>query len=257
MRGNNTQFRSKLGALVLVSWLLMILRAPSAAGATDCRCEEEIKPKLAQQVRGYDNGEAPLIPTLLGIADRYDLPMGIEKVTGEALRHPIRGKMAEGSVSQLLDLCFGQVQGYSWSAHDGVVHVYGVNELSRASNLFNRVVPSFEIRDQTLNAADEKLGMLVLFEVEKPKGVIGSYLPNSGLEDKRLTFVARNITVREILNGLVRLHGRSVWISRVSPASLSQLPPGGLWKILPHTVHDPSWLLEPILEKRASQESRR
>jgi hypothetical protein len=234
--------------------LLLILSAPSGTKAANCGCSNDIKTKLAQPVRDYDNRGMPLIATLLSIADKYDVAMGIEKVTKEAVERPASVKLQQGSLSQLLDLCVGQVPGYSWTAHDEVVHVFGGKELTQASNLFNLVVPSFEIREQTLNTADQKLGMIVLIEVERPKGIVGSYLPSSELEDKRVSFAARNTTVREILNALVRLHGKSVWIARVPPQRLSQLPQAGLWKILPHSIHDPTGLLEPFPEESAGHD---
>lgn len=257
MKCAHQQARRKPEAFVFLMSFLSILWTPSAANPANCGCVSDTNAELARQVTNYDNGGAPLIPTLLSIAESYDLPMGIEMVTKDALERPVTVKLEAGPLSRLLDSCVALLPGFSWAQRDGVVHVFGPRELTQPSNLFNLVVPSFEIREQTLDAADEKLGMVVLIEVERPKGVVGSYLPSSELEDKRLTFAARNATVREILSALVRLHGKSVWIARVPPERLSKLPQAGLWKILPHSVHDPTALLEPFPGKGGVVEQHR
>lgn len=254
MKSKNHQLGHMPKALLLLTPLLLFFCLPSATHAATCGCEEDTKAKVAQPVTNYDNGGEPLIPTLLSIADSYGLPMGIERVTREALTRPLKISLPEGDVSRLLDLCVKQVPGYAWAVHDDTVHVFGEEELTQPSNLFNLVAPSFEIHEQTLNTADEKLSMTVLIEVEHPRGIVGSYLPSSELEDKRMTFAARNATVREILNRLVRLHGNSVWIARVPPERLSRLPQAGLWKFLPHSTHDPRALLEPFPQKDVSQD---
>lgn len=247
MKSNGCQPGHKPDRRPFLIPLLLFSCLPSPANAADCGCDRDIRARLAQQVTDYDNAGAPPIPTLLSIADAYDLPMGIEEVTNGALERPVKVRLEHGTLSRVLDLCMEQLPGYSWAVRDEVVNVFGAQELTQASNLFNLVVPSFEINDQTLNDADWKLGMAVLVEVEHPKGIAGSYLPSFPLEDKRMTFAARNVTVREILNCLVRLHGKSTWIARVPPNGLSQLPQGGLWKFLPHSTHDPRGLLEPQL----------
>jgi hypothetical protein len=235
-----------MGCMASVIILLMIAEAPCATMTDNCNCMKDNKTRLVQRVKDYDNGGAPLIPTLLGIADTYNVPMGIEKVTKEALERPVRVKLQEGTLGGLLDLCVAAVPGYSWALHDDVIHVYGADELTRTSNLFNHVIPSFKIREQTLNAANSGLRMSLTMAKDHPTGIIASHPGSTDFEDSRLTFAAKNATVREILNALVSLYGNSVWIARVPPQRLSQLPQAGLWTILPHSVHDPKGLLEPF-----------
>lgn len=248
--------RRLLGPDLLTSAILVVLIVglSPATKAASCGCSKDIKPKLAQPVRDYDNQGAPLIPTLLGIAETYNLAMGIERVTEDALMRPAAIKLQSGSLSQLLDLCVTRVPGYSWALDEDVVHVFGAKELTQTSNLFSLVVPSFEIREQTLNAADSKLRMTVTMLKNRPTGIVGSHLGRTEFEDARFTFAARSATVREILNSLVSLHGKSVWIARVPPERLSQLPRAGLWRILPHSVHDPKGLLEPLPAKGVGRE---
>lgn len=245
MRSKRCQRGQKPDRLAFLILLVLLFCLPSAGNAVECGCDRDIRARLAQEVSNYSNAGVPLIPTLLSVADAYNLPMGIEQVTQEALERPVEVKLEHGTLSRLLDLCVEQLPGYSWAMRDEVVNVFGPQELTQASNLFNLVVPSFGIHDQTLNDADEKLRMTAHIEVDHPKGIVGSYLPSFPLEGVRMTFAARNVTVREILNCLVRLHGKSVWIARVPPEGLSGLPQAGLWKLLPHSTHDPRLLLEP------------
>ena len=254
MNPNDSERGNRSGLPAIFAPLLLICCLASAPAAADCGCEGNMKAQLAQPVSDFDNRGAPLIPTLLLIADVYNLPMGIERVTQEALERPVEVKLEDGTLSRLLDICMAQLPGYTWTMRDGVVNVFGEQELTQASNLFNLVVPSFEVHQQDLNDANSDLRMTVLFLKERPAGVVGSYVGSSEFKGQPLTFAARNLTVREILNGLVRLHGKSVWIARVPPEGLSRLPQAGLWQLLPHSTHDPRGLLDPQLKPRPQKE---
>ena len=55
------------------------------------------------------------------------------------------------------------------------------------------------------------------------------------LEQKRLRLEVQNVTVRDILNHLTVLQGGVIWIARVSPERLSEIPQRGLWLFLPRS----------------------
>jgi hypothetical protein len=199
---------------------------------------------VAQRVTDFDNRGSPLIQTLLQIAASYRLPMGIEKVVPVGVGKPIKVRMTNGTIAQLLDVCVAQSPGYSWAEEDGAIDVFGASERTDPSNLFNTVVRAFELRNETIDAGSDRLRTALLFETEKPKGSVGSYLGSPDLDEKRLTFTLRGKTVRQILNRMVALHGDAVWIARVPPDRLSHVPDAGLWALLPRSVQDPRQLLK-------------
>jgi hypothetical protein len=242
--------RSSLLRAECVSLLLILMTSPGLARQNGIAKDGSAQPlvrRLQGAVKDFDNGGQPLIQTLLRVAAKYDLPMGIEQVTGESVRRPIRVALEHGTVRSLLDLCVKQLPGYAWGIDTGVVNVFGQGERADASNLFNLVVPSFRVENQTIDTASERLEMTIVFQVEKPRGIAGSHLGNAELERRRITLAVRTATVREILNRMVALDGRTVWLARVPPSELSRIPEGGLWVIIPHRVQDPTGLLDVTL----------
>lgn len=203
-----------------------------------------VRLNLAKEVKEFDNKGQPLILTLLRIAADYHLPMGIERVVREALERPMVVQLKQGAVGDLLDLCLHQIPGYLWAERSGAIHVYGTKELNDDSNLFNFIIPSYEINNESINKADRNLRIRLLFEKESASGIVGSFSPGPELDDPRISLRAQDSTVRDILNQLVALHGEVVWIARVEPERLSQIPQAGLWKLLPRSVRDPKKLLE-------------
>ncbi|HTG17157.1 MAG TPA: hypothetical protein VK747_18040 [Blastocatellia bacterium] len=242
MTENEKRYKGKKCRWLLI--LALLLFGSSAAKGTVHQRIAKVEDKLAIKVANFNNQDKPLIPTLLGIAADYQLPMGIERVVKEAAEQPITVKIEQGTVSNLLDRCIRQVPGYAWAIRDGAVHVYGVEELSQPSNLFNLVIPSFEVKNETLNQASNGLRMQLIFAQEKTGAVVASFPGSLALEDKQLNVKAHNVTVRDILNRLVALHGEAVWIARIPPQKLSHIPQAGLWQLLPRSVQDPKNIFE-------------
>lgn len=228
--------------------LLLFPAGPQAKASQRPTCQS-LESKLAQQIAEFDNHAAPLIPTLLRISTEYHVPMGIERVTAEALNRPTTVKFQKGTLAGLLDVCARQLPGYAWIVREGAIDFFGKKEWVQTSNLFNLVIPSFSVSNQTVDATSDKLRTTVMMQTEKPTGIIGSYLGSFELEDKPISFESRNATVRDILNRMVALHGEAVWIARVSEDQLSREPTSGLWQILPRSVDDPRRLLEPFPEE--------
>jgi hypothetical protein len=123
--------------------------------------------------------------------------------------------------------------------------MYGADELNDPSNLFNFVITDFGGFDETLDHANGGLVMKLYVEKERPTSIVGSYPGTLEFEDKRLTLPKmRNTRVRQILNRLIALYGKGVWIARVPPDRLSQIPRGGLWALLPNSIQNPKGSLE-------------
>lgn len=200
--------------------------------------------KLMLHVRDFDNQNAALIPTLLQVAALYSLPMGVEKVGSKAMSKPISVRMRSGNVADVLTLAVRQLPGYAWAVEDGAVDIFGNKERSDPSNLFNFVLPSFEVHDQTLDAASLELRTTLVLEVLKPPGVGGSYLGSAELEKRRISFSLRQPSVRHVLNHMVALDGGAVWLARVRPNCLQHLPEAGFWMVLPHSDRDPLNLVD-------------
>ena len=244
---NKLQFKKMVECCLLLTIMLLFVRV--SANASEYKHSDKLQHKLKAQVVNFDNQGKSLIPTLLQIASNHHLPMGIERVVREAIEQPITVKLQRGTVAKLLDLCVRQLQGYSWMPQNGTILIYGIKELRQPSNLFNHVIPFFEVQNNTINQADNSLKIKLFIERERPSGgIVSSHIGSTALEDKRLTLKVRNAKVRYILNRLAALHGEVVWIARIAPDKLSQIPQGGLWALLPRDVQNPKVILDQSLK---------
>lgn len=223
-------------------WVFMLIVVLSVSVA-DSRIADSygrqptnLSSRLAQPIRDFDNHGEPLISTLLRLAADYHLPMGIERVTAEGIRKPIEVKLQQGTVRTLIDSCVQKINGYAWKIEEGVVFVYGVDEYLQPSNLFNYVLPSFEIVNRTIGRANSMLREKLILEKYKPSGIAGSYIISPETENKTLNLNVHNIAIRQILNRLIALHGEVVWIARVPPDQLREAPSQGLWVMIPVSI---------------------
>jgi hypothetical protein len=200
---------------------------------------------LSRRITNYDNGEKPLIPTLIDLAAQYKLPMGIEKVTPTALQKPVRCGLKAGSLADLLDACVRQLPDYHWAVHEGTVDIYGKEEWENRLNLFNYVVPNLEVKGGDLNLVNALLRMSVpdeaMFPPIKPfpahGGTFGDSPGVGSLEPTHIDFLAHQQTVRTILNRVVALSkGQVIWIARVPPSALPYKPKQGLWLLFPPQI---------------------
>jgi hypothetical protein len=236
------------GLRALIGVLALALAGRAVAGTGRASQSAALNAELAEAVRGYDNGGTALIPTLIEVAAAYRIPMGIEKVTPEALRTPVRIALREGTVADLLSACVRQLPNYRWAARDGAVDIYGERELKSRDNLFNFVVPSFEIKGGTLNDVNFRLRRLTPNGATAVRsqahgagpgevGLAGDTPGDGELEGAHVDFVAQRATVRSVLNRIVALsEGKAIWIARVPPSGLSQAPRAGLWQLGPASL---------------------
>ena len=201
---------------------------------------------LATAVSHFDNHGAALLPTLFMIGAAYNVPLGIEKVVPEGTIRPVTVKVDEGTLGQLLDVAVASVPSYAWSLKDGVIDVYGRDEQSRPTNLLNTVVHHFELNKGTINDANARLREVAFVastvaanpKQTGPVGVGGDSPGVGSLEGNEFTFAIQNVTVRDILNHIVRLSlsvpgGAVAWVVTVPPSRLDRVPEGGLWKLVP------------------------
>lgn len=214
---------------ILLPLLTLSSLRPFSPSAT---APSQLEGKLRAEVRDFDNNGKPLIPTLVRIAERNQIPLGIERVVKEALETPVTIHMREGTVAALLDLCVRQIPGYRWVIDDGAINICGEERRLR-SNIFNEVIPFFEVQNQPVGMIQLKLGNTLIIKALKPQGIIGDFMHPMAQEKKLLSLRERNATVRRILNRIVVLHGRAFWIARVPPKWLGNRPGADSFEILP------------------------
>lgn len=200
-------------------------------GAIDERAAQA--DRLSVRIASFDNEGEAFIPTLLRISAEFKVPIGIEMILPEALEQPTKIRMKRGTIKNLLDMCVQQRPEYAWKEIGGIINFYGLAEASDPSNLFNLVIPSFEVRDGTIDDADFQLRIALLREKEKVQGILGTRSTISGGSGKRLSIKLEGANVREVLNRMVGLDGSLLWVASLPPDRLSAIPQRGLWTVIP------------------------
>jgi hypothetical protein len=237
------RYSFKWPCLLAFVWLLLY---STDLNATNQSAEVSLNAKLQTVVKDFDNQNKSLIPTLLKLAADYHLPIGIERVVRQAVDEPITVRLDEGTLVTVLDLTLNQLPGYAWAAQDGVVVIYGLEELKDPSNFLNQTVASFDVKNETLDHANMRLRNM-FFATQNPTGsYAGSYIGTPQLEDRPISLSVRNATLRSTLNRLAAAHGEVAWIVRVTPERLSHkpTPSAGLWQFLPRGIQDTRGIID-------------
>ena len=217
----------RLIALSTLIAVLCIFRSVS-----DDALDSNIRSSLAGKVLDFDNEGKPLINTLLIIAARHKVPMGIEKVSPEALTKPVRVRLERGTVSDLLDLSISTLPDCHWRISSGAVFVFGDEELRDQCNLYGLQIPAFRMTSETVTQAEHGLRISLIL-LTGQKGIAG-HIPGGLPGVRKFTLLPRDAPVRNILNLLVSLDGSALWIGRVPSGRLCEIAyEGSLWEMFP------------------------
>jgi hypothetical protein len=120
------------------------------------------------------------------------------------------------SVTDLLNTITKSEPEYRWEAQDGVVNLLPSNKYPAFLDI---IIPEFGAKDTNVWLSINDLQQLPVFQQQatsfgyvnytEPRLEIVSIL--SGGKTKNFNVHCKNSTVREILNSIVRAHGRAVW----------------------------------------------
>jgi len=177
-------------------------------------------------------GVTPTV-ALVRLAIQTHVPVGIEEIDKNFARGTVTVSIDNGTLNDALLAILGKFQGYEWKEEDGVVLVTKTERKAK-KNLFDVVLPEYRLRRRaSLPEAANLLWMTLSLKLNPAiRGFAGSFaapeFPHQ-IEPCDL----RNMTVRSILNLLVRSGGSPGWIATVPVSQLDTLPSRGLWTILP------------------------
>lgn len=225
----------------MVALAVVLLARGSLRAAQEGHGARGAQRLLPQTVEEYDNGGSALIPTLLDIASRYHLPMGIECVTPEAMDHPVTLKAVRTTVGGLLSLAVEKSPGFGWVHEEGAVVIGCEDERGLADNMFSRKLPTVKLSRANVNGLNEWLrnaastlaAPSVTTKGRNEAGGMPSSFPGIGDETAGLDiYWPAGLTLRQALCRAVRLYPGStglVWIATLPPDKLYRVPGSGLW----------------------------
>jgi len=199
-------------------WLLLIW--PCYGQSAD------LDQKLASSVHGYALSADSFAEGLLQVADRFQIPMGIEWISCPSTRSRLAVGRTDATVREILQKVVETQPGYEMRISNGVVHVVATT-VSPNENFLLLRIKSFNIRNELVESAQQKLRELVRASVILPKpgggGVAGSLISNVG--DPKIDVSIADGTVEDVLDALATSSSMKVWV--VTFAEGAALTPTG------------------------------
>ena len=184
-----------------------------------------LQSKLDQRVEIFDSESSLTASQLIDLAQRFQIPMGIELVdkSEETVAPPIHARNT--TVQRIIQQIVHERPGTGFTLSGGVVHVFASSIINDPRNFLSLRVPHFRVENESLFGA-EWLLRVSIHEVLNPGlggygGGHGYGVPRTDTFDVRnLSFSVNNATVRQILNGIVAKHGNALWLVRINPSQM-------------------------------------
>jgi hypothetical protein len=189
--------------------------------------------RLERNVSDFHSEGIGLTETLMKFSHQEDVPIAIEYVDRSALDNPIKVSLRNTTIRQGLNAILFQSQDYRWRLHNGIVEITNRHVREGGEDLFRKVIPVFEIKEQTTAKMASVLLWQLLQMVLNPKikGFGGDIMGPLGPPTLK-PVTLHNRTVEEILSYIVVHSGAEGWTAAGPPEYLARNPQSGLWNII-------------------------
>lgn len=176
--------------------------------------------KLAQEAN-FIPGRGPAVDQLIEVAKHFNIPMGIEWAESASVVNPPPSLARGATVQELIDAILQPTPGYQLTLENGVLQIRSLALATDPRSLLNLRLSKFSVKNRTLFEARSALRLAVemtLYPDEYTEGYISDSGSPSGhvFDLKNITFHCSNLTVREILNHLIKASGNALWVARPS-----------------------------------------
>ena len=184
-----------------------------------------LKQKLDQETQFKPKFGAAL-DQLIEVAKNFEIPMGIEwneSTTCNALA----AVPTTETVRDLLNDIARRCPGHRLAIERGVVHVYS-SFARHPHNILNLQLWGFQVKDGNVVDAGFELRLAIDMELHPEEykggwnGGYGGYPSDDALAVPNITFSGRNITVRNVLDGVIMASGNMLWVVRLKAATLNR-----------------------------------
>jgi len=233
------------GKVLIVALLLTCLpliyavqnrhRTPENANAQKATtpAAQDIEAKLAQKIAFVPGSDKSTLEQLIEVAKHYKIPMGIEWAEGKPPQEAHVALPSSESGATVRDLLSAIVSGtaeHQLTVENGVIHIASPVLASAPRNFLNVEIDDFQLKDNNLFEAKEELRIAIdttLHPEEYEVGYAGGfgYAPDDPLAKSNITFKGQNITVRAILDGLVKSSGNAFWLVRLKDIDADGVEP--------------------------------
>jgi len=189
-----------------------------AAYACRTVASSQVRNPLAQTVTGYRVDRMSLIEALQQVSYRYGLPVGIDAdLQGQAAKQ-VSLTLPSGTVADLIDTLVHQTSDYAWREIDGVADVTpqegGTSILDVKVKRIHLASATPDIIHNTIVSQPEVRTWLREHHTTDRTTVTASILVgrNNRTDQPRASLDAQDMSLREILNSIVKKPGFHYWI---------------------------------------------
>lgn len=184
--------------------------------ASVCVAQSQANKHLDKKVASFELSDVPMSLLLERLAKTYQVPIGLETIPkeGDKASHEFSVRIEEGTVRDVLEAVIRADPRYKWEEIDGVINV---SPKTGGSPILEIVVSNFRV--DYANRKDAGLSIIQLPEVKarlKELGLTRSdfgSLPAPSYDDlPRFSLRLRNVSVRRILNEIMKISGSSYWV---------------------------------------------
>ena len=184
--------------------------------------------KLEQKVQFRPKASTPL-DQLIEVAKTFDIPMGIEWSESAKCKASPAGFRTEEMVGEVLKTIVRRCPAQALTVEQGIVHVHS-RFARHPHNILNLRVWRFQIKDGSVYDAEYELRLAIDMQLHPDKYAGGYNGGHGSPEDdvlgiRNISFSGRNVAVRDVLDRIVKTNGNSLWVVRLSAASLNQRVP--------------------------------
>lgn len=198
---------------------------------------QPIQQKLRATVKSYKLSEPTFLDALIKVASDFKIPMGVELVKSPSVLRPVKRTWRKATVMEIFTALVHGEKGYRLRVDDGILHVFQEDIVNRRSNFLNIRIKTFELRNTTAGAADQRLWRLVNAKLYQPARVPG---PRGGVgfslaertDEPTFSLHLHGATVRGILDRLALSSNDKIWVVAFSPGK-AMLPSGFLRTVSP------------------------
>src|SRR5437762_9158326 len=184
--------------IAVLIWVLILI--PALAEASQAKGPPNIpsfKDKLEEKIE-FETAGQTLIESVLSIAYKHELPIGIEYVNREALTRPINLRFQKESIREILVAITRQIPGYQIAFSDGLVDIFLPQERKDPSNLLNRVIKDFNITERDTAEVNAELACALAQAIDSSKVCMNS-IAKGQLGKRKITIHLRNAKVYELI----------------------------------------------------------
>ncbi|MEK6337583.1 MAG: hypothetical protein AABM67_21900 [Acidobacteriota bacterium] len=196
-----------------------------------CLVAQTLNEKLSARV-DFVPSNAPVNEQLIEIAQRYRIPMGVEWFWEANDRSRISASPRQTTVIGLIRTVVQQTPGYTVETAKGIVLIKHVSFSESPLNFLNLRLSELKAENLNVFGAEWQLRVAInrtLHPELYAKGSNGGYGYGHDRDDnfdvENISFSGRRMTVREVLNIIVKQNGNALWTVEFDTANLMKEEP--------------------------------